>query len=460
MKSLNSEFWNAAFSGNEARLSSGGTFSARLFDHEFRCIVSGEGERVPRDGVAKQLAHYLRWTLVHERPVQFLVRDWHEEPKQAHVFIRPGADGELLCELTGPEPLTTLSRLGVLSAAVDSMGDAVLVTEAEPVSSPGPRVLYSNRAFSMMTGYEPGEIFGKTPRILQGPLTSEADKARIRTGLEAWQSFVVPLKNYTKSGGVFDVELQISPVADETGWFTYWVSVQRDITQRNRQHRIELAAARVETVESLAAGLAHDLNNKLAVVVSALQSKLEDLAAHALAEQLIDARDITQQFINLSRAPQDRVEYCDAVDVVRSTVRHVNGHLGFQVVLREESSGERYTPLSASALEQVVLNLILNARDASENTDYARLEILSVEADSQLHLTFHDNGPGIPEEIRHRIMDPYFTPKTTGSGLGLSSTLAILRRAGGTLDVLDSERGALLEVTLPVATEPPAPSVT
>ncbi|MEG3850955.1 PAS domain S-box protein [Microcoleus sp. herbarium13] len=123
-------------------------------------------------------------------------------------------------------------QLRLLESAVTTTNDAVLITEAEPIDEPGPRIIYVNPAFTRMTGYTLEEVLGKTPRILQGQKTDRATLHRIRTALETWQPVRVDLINYRKDGTDFWVEVSIVPIADKTGWFTHWVSVQRDISDR------------------------------------------------------------------------------------------------------------------------------------------------------------------------------------------------------------------------------------
>ncbi len=125
-------------------------------------------------------------------------------------------------------------QLKLLEASVSKLNDIVLITEAEPISDPGPRILFVNEAFERRTGYTREEVLGKTPRLLQGPKTQRAELDRIRTALQKWEPVRGELINYTKSGEEFWLELNIAPVADATGWFTHWVSVERDITERKR----------------------------------------------------------------------------------------------------------------------------------------------------------------------------------------------------------------------------------
>lgn len=128
--------------------------------------------------------------------------------------------------------IARVAQLRLLESVVITTNDAVVITEAEPIDEPGPRIVYVNPAFTRMTGYTLEEVLGKTPRILQGEKTDRAVLDRIRAALQTWQPSQVELLNYRKDGSQFWVELSIVPVADEKGWYTHWVAVQRDITER------------------------------------------------------------------------------------------------------------------------------------------------------------------------------------------------------------------------------------
>ncbi|MGI0488389.1 PAS domain S-box protein [Pantanalinema rosaneae CENA516] len=125
-------------------------------------------------------------------------------------------------------------RLRLLESVVVHANDSVIITEAEPINSPGPRILYVNDAFTRVTGYRAEEVLGKTPRMLHGPKTDRTTLAKIRFALQNWQPILVELINYRKDRSEFWVELSIVPVADSTGWYTHWVAIQRDITERKR----------------------------------------------------------------------------------------------------------------------------------------------------------------------------------------------------------------------------------
>jgi diguanylate cyclase (GGDEF)-like protein/PAS domain S-box-containing protein len=124
------------------------------------------------------------------------------------------------------------SQLKLLETCVARLNDIVLITEAEPVTAPGPRIVFVNDAFERRTGYRREEVLGKTPRLLQGQHTQRVELDRIGAALRKGEPVRAELINYTKSGTEFWVELDIVPVADASGRCTHWVAVERDITAR------------------------------------------------------------------------------------------------------------------------------------------------------------------------------------------------------------------------------------
>ena len=168
----------------------------------------------------------------------------------------------------------TEERLRLLKSVVVNANDAVIITSAEPIEQPGPQIIYTNEAFSRMTGFSHEEVRGKTPRLLQGPKTDQANLGKIRSALKTWQPVVVELINYRKDGSEFWVELSIVPVADESGWYTHWVSVQRDITKRKQA---EAALLRVAVAEATNQKLEKEIGERKRVESQLLHNSFHDL---------------------------------------------------------------------------------------------------------------------------------------------------------------------------------------
>jgi PAS domain S-box-containing protein len=135
-------------------------------------------------------------------------------------------------------------ELELMRTAVEAAHDAILITEAEPLEEPGPRILYANPAFLQETGYTLEEVIGRSPRFLQGKATDRASLDQIRDRLRCWEPVTVELRNYRKDGSEFWVELSITPAQRADGWVTHWIAIQRNITQRKQA---ELALADRET---------------------------------------------------------------------------------------------------------------------------------------------------------------------------------------------------------------------
>ncbi|MEQ8487013.1 MAG: PAS domain S-box protein [Pseudomonadales bacterium] len=149
------------------------------------------------------------------------------------VSVYPVAEGLAVYFRDVTAERSQADQLRLLQTAVDRQNDILLITEAEPIDAPdGPRIVYVNDAFVRRTGYAREDVIGKTPRLLQGPKTQRDQLDRIREALEAWQPVRAELINYTKGGEEFWLELDIVPLADESGWYTHWVSIERDVTER------------------------------------------------------------------------------------------------------------------------------------------------------------------------------------------------------------------------------------
>lgn len=127
------------------------------------------------------------------------------------------------------------------STIVNNAKDAVIVTKAEPIDDPGPEIIYVNKAFTEMTGYSSEEVIGKSPRILQSKDTEQKEKLAIRRALEKKEAIRVTLRNYTKTGREYWIDLSILPLHDKDGKLTHFASIQRDITkQKNLERELQI----------------------------------------------------------------------------------------------------------------------------------------------------------------------------------------------------------------------------
>ena len=188
----------------------------------------------PRPGLSAAASYVL---LTHAAQVTSLL--------ELDALRRPSGRGEP--PIPGASHQRAMERLRLLVSLVVNAHDAVLITDAGPIDHPGPSIVYANAAFTRTTGYEEAEILGLTPRLLQAPTTDRAALDRLRLALARWEPVEVELFNLRKDGSGFWVELSIAPVANERGWFTHWVSVQREISDRKNA---EESVVRVRIAEA------------------------------------------------------------------------------------------------------------------------------------------------------------------------------------------------------------------
>lgn len=132
------------------------------------------------------------------------------------------------------EKKTEEEKLHLMNMVITNTNDAILITEAQPIEGTGPKILFVNEAFTRMTGYTESEVLGKTPRILQGSGTDQHELARLKKALKNWEPCEVEVLNYKKSGEPFWNNFTVAPVANEAGWYTHWVAVERDVTERRK----------------------------------------------------------------------------------------------------------------------------------------------------------------------------------------------------------------------------------
>jgi PAS domain S-box-containing protein len=268
----------------------------------------------------------------------------------------------------------------------------------------------------------------------------------------------------------------------ETGRPTMLMGGVLDITDQKRAAAQVQRAQRVEALGQLAAGLAHNFNNLLGAIIPNLELVLsqtdqtggtgkagqttteQGLMLNAALGASIQARELVKRLMAITgpRAA-DGSNACDPRDVVERAAALCRTSFPKEIEIRTTvSPNSGHAALSATDLEQILLNLLFNARDALETTTgHARLIEITVDAPdpTEVRLRVRDNGVGMSDEVAARIYEPFFTTKPAhrGAGLGLADVLLRVRDAHGRLD-FDSKRGAgtTFTVVVPAASAPPA----
>ena len=347
----------------------------------------------------------------------------------------------------------------VISAVADNTNDAVVITLAEPVEGPGPEIVWVNAAFSRMTGYLPEEVIGKTPRILQREDTDYVQKENIRESLRRWLPVRATLKNYRKDGTPFWVDLSIKPVADPSGWYQYWVSIQRDVTAEVAQARALKAAldearagdrAQSEFLSIISHEMLTPLNGVLGM--AELLPMLGDLndaqktAVETLWESGQQLKTMIDNVLNLaevrsgmSRVQRRVVSIRQLCDDAMAAVRAAAELKDLELFLSLSSKLPVDIVTDDKRALEVLVHLLANA---VKFTAAGRITLRAkLDAEGGVAFAVTDTGPGIPEEKcaiifqQFRQADQGIRRRSDGAGLGLSLAAEFAALLGGTLSV-------------------------
>ncbi|MEA2278443.1 MAG: hypothetical protein QOC78_3403 [Solirubrobacteraceae bacterium] len=397
-----------------------------------------------------------------------------------HVSLMHG-DGErplyFLCQLVDiterrraeAERLAGEERL---QAIIDNSPALILVKDLQG------RYLLVNRRWEELFGVRAEQAVGRTSaEVLSAdrrPDTGMVDDEVIATG-ETWEGMMaIP----DPDAGVERTFLMVKfPLRDHEGAPAAVVTIATDITERRRsaEERAELEhrlaqAQRLESVGQLAGGVAHDFNNLLSVILTCVGFADRELPAdHPVRDDVEEigraadrAAALTRQLLMFSRREVVKPEVLDVGALVRDLERLLNRTLSERIALRI-AIGPDVVPVLAdrAQLEQVLINLAVNARDAMP--DGGTLSIAVMGVGDGVRLTVADDGAGMADDVRDRAFEPFFTTKDPGqgTGLGLATVHGIVTDSGGTVDIESAPGdGTLVTIFLPGCQEavlPPEP---
>jgi PAS domain S-box-containing protein len=484
----------------------------------------------------------------------------------------------------------TEDQLRLLQTCVAHLNDILMITEADPIDEPGPKIVFANEAVERITGYTPAELIGKTPRILQGKDTDRNVLKEIRHALENRQPIRRHLINYGKDGSQYWIGVNLVPIFSPDGECTHFAAIERDITEltvkemrirrladsnaqavlfwnargtvtdanntflrlsgysreelssgvvtwpglvpekraddwrrahaeltekgsvspyeieivrkdgtpvpvlfgaariddklqdgvgfildlteRTKLEQQVLNAKRMESLGTLAGGMAHHLNNILSPIVMSV-GLLRTTATRPDERSLLDVIDksanraaaIVRQVLSFALGVEGAKVDVRPRDLLRSIEARIRDTFPKNLSLATHVPADAWTFSGDPAqLHEALMNLCLNARDAMPDGGALSINVENVVVDQQLRrrhgqvgtgpyvaISVADTGTGIPPEIIDRIFEPFFTTKEVGrgNGLGLSIVSAVVRGHGGFVEVLSEVgKGSTFKVFL------------
>jgi PAS domain S-box-containing protein len=416
------------------------------------------------DGLALRLLHELR---AHGLGVPVIFLSDYVDEATVEAAIRAGACGCVQTPSLDEVSITRAIRHAIevyckerqrqkaedalrkLWRAVEQSADLVIITDRDGV------IEYVNPAFETLTGYSREETIGQTPRMLK----SEEQTPEIYR--ELWQTilsgtvFRGVLANRKKNGEIFFAEKTITPLRDAEGKITHFISNDRDITERRRLEAQLQQAQKMDAIGTLAGGVAHDFNNLLMVISAYAELMLDSVAPeHPLRRNVQEimtasrrAADLTRQLLAFGRKQVQSLQLLDLNWVIEDINKMLPRLIGEDIEL-VFAPGQNLGKVKADLvqIEQIVMNLAANARDAMPKGGKLTIETTNIHLDEayvQEHsivpagdyvlLAVTDSGGGIAPQHMAHIFEPFYTTKKDGkgTGLGLATVYGIVKQNGG-----------------------------
>ena len=421
------------------------------------------------------------------RTVPFIVLTERVDEKAVAEIIQAGAsDCVEKSQLTGANLLRTIrctlnlhstqqqwhvaeESLRKLSCAVEQSADTILITNSEGI------IEYVNPAFERLTGYSQQEAVGQTPGILTSGQQAPALYRELWENISIDNVYHSIVVNRKKNGELYYVDESISPIRDASGCITHFVYNGRDLTKRLHLEAQLLQAQKMDAVGRLAGGIAHDFNNLLTIITSyselALDSVVPGSSTQTRIQEVLSAArraaELTRQLLAFSRNQPQALRVAELNPVVSAIVKTLQRLIGEDIELAfAPGAGLGRVRLDPVQIEQVLMNLAANCRDAIPQGGRCTIETANVELNEEYvgHkgaaiptgryavLTVTDTGTGIPADHLPHIFEPFYTTKAfgKGTGLGLATVYGIVKQNHGFIwGYSEGGMGTVFKIYLP-----------
>lgn len=368
-----------------------------------------------------------------------------------------GREGVLNASVEITDMLSANEELNRLHIAVGQVPNPIFITDIRGT------IVYANKACSEVTGYDPEEIMGNNPRMWKSDQTPASVYRDMWEKIRAGQVWRGEFLNRRKDGSIYEEEAVISPVRDAKGRIKYYVAIKQDITQMRLLERQVRQSNKMEAIGLLAGGIAHDFNNLLVPIggqAEVLKQVLDHDSDAWRAADLIEqashrASGMIRQLLGFARKGSHRPQPLNMDALVSEAIKLLDRTMDKSVVLRHLPSPQAATLIAdASEVQQVIVNLGINARDAMPAGGNLTFQTSIVDLDEfycgshpgsvpgrYVRLSVTDTGTGIPRAQQDRVFEPFYTTKENGkgTGMGLSMAYGIVKKHGGSIRLYSEE---------------------
>jgi len=373
--------------------------------------------------------------------------------------------GEFVGTIGVAHNLTDVRRLEDELAAKNRFMANILQDSADAIITMDPDNIITswNKGAESIFGYHAAEVVGKSVNIIVPPELREAQELtkisqRLRT-LGAVRSYQT--ERVTKDGRRIQVIFTRTAIRDDSGQVIGSSAVVKDLTSFRNLERQLADAEHLATMGELSAGLAHEIKNPLAGIKGAIDVIHDSLPATDLHRDILG--DVLHQVDRIDKIVRDLLNYAKPKPPSHTTI-HLT-ELAHRIIAMARKSSkndslsihmELLSRIPAftgdeTQLEQVLLNLLLNSQNAMPSGGHITVRLSYDSESAAIRMEVEDDGPGIPEEVRKKVFQPFFTTRVDGIGLGLATCLKNVQYHGGTIEIRSEVgRGTTFVVTLPL----------
>ncbi|MBF0278326.1 MAG: PAS domain S-box protein [SAR324 cluster bacterium] len=397
--------------------------------------------------------------------------DWHWVESYSSTIIYEGKTANLLYVTDITNRKQAEEDRMKLETAIEQAAETIAITDVNGV------IEYVNPSFEKTSGYSSEEAIGKTHNILNsGKQSAEFYKQQwdvILSG-KVWKNQII---NKKKNGELYTESITISPVIDQKGVITHFISHKRDITQELDLENQLRQSQKLESMGILAGGIAHEFNNLLSPILGYTEMLLEEQSEKMLDYSPLQeisnagqrAKALVQQILTFSRKSASERKPVQLAEIVEEAMQFLLHTLPSSISISTDID-PNLPEIFASPHEihQVLLNLCINASHAMPKNGALKIELKNkgfcqlrnmegkIISNHFVCLSIEDNGIGIDQGTLEHIFDPFFTTKDVGegTGLGLSVVLGIVDQHGGVIEVFSEiGKGTTFQVYLPISQE-------
>ncbi len=379
-------------------------------------------------------------------------------------------DGFILDITTQKEAEQQLEMLG---QAVNNSSEVIFMTDIRGL------LIFINPRFTELYGYTPEEVIGKeTPKILEHLPNDVVTHQMLWKQLEEFKVVTTSFINKSKSGIQIEVESTITPIIDRNGKLQGYLSIQRDITERHKIEEAIQQSKKMESLSTLAGGVAHEFNNLLTTILgrATMQQKKTETgtpvhSAFVKIEQAaLRAAELTKQLTAYSGRSKFEIRIVNMNDIINENLHSLTISAAVPIQIRTHLAQD-LLPVRADIrqMKQLIVNIITNAIEATteknksidvrttmRSMDQAQTEEwifipkTTMVAGEYVIIEVEDMGIGMTNDVQQKIFDPFFSTKFTGRGLGLSAVMGILQgHHGGVIVQSVPNTGTTIKVAIP-----------